>query len=788
MSLHLGPYRGAKKLVVRNLRPDNQSRAIALEQYYSRVFRHTEDALDAILDGRDPSQPFDGLYKGVEDLCRSGRCEELYYALRRKMEIYLQSNVYPDLVPTALGPSTEDGTIKMLSASLQHWRRWVRRMSTICNVLSFLDRSYLLGHRDFLQLNDLAIFLFKRYLFGSKQDKNSPMSIVLAGMCLLVRYAREDSPAKDPQLLKDSVSMMKVLTLYTRQFEPIFLAESRSYFTKMAAECVEAYSLAQYVEFCNDYLVREEEKCLKFNFDSSTKKQLLEDANRAFIAERKEKLLDFNALSRLLAENQVATLGALFQLLKQSNLEKELKKPWEEFIVETGLSIVKDTSKADEMVMRLLLFRRNLDVVVRDAFEKSEDFTRGLREAFGHCVNNKRLESTWNTGTSRVGEMVAKHIDMLLRGGLKALPPALLSDVNDRQAAERMGHTSSGDSHDAELDRQLDNALELFRFIEGKDVFEAFYKKDLARRLLMNRSASQDAERNMLAKFRGECGSSFTQNLEQMFKDRELANEDMKAYKMYREGKGRKNEVDLQVSILSAAAWPTYPEVPCKLPLEIQKHIQDFDTYYLSKHTGRRLTWKHNLAQCVVKAKFSRGAKELLVSGFQAVILLLFNNFDEDQVLPFEYIAKETGIPSPDLNITLQSLACGKSRVLVKRPKSRDVLPTDQFVVNMGFWDQKFRIKINMIQMKETTQENKDTHERVAADRMFETQAAIVRIMKSRKQIGHNELVTEVINATRKRGAIDIAVIKTNIEKSVSIPVPQINCSCSVWFQRCCDG
>lgn len=80
------------------------------------------------------------------------------------------------------------------------------------------------------------------------------------------------------------------------------------------------------------------------------------------------------------------------------------------------------------------------------------------------------------------------------------------------------------------------------------------------------------------------------------------------------------------------------------------------------------------------------------------------------------------------------------------------------------------RIKINQIQLKETKEENKTTHERVAADRHYETQAAIVRIMKSRKTIKHSELIAEVIEATRSRGTLQPADIKVNIEKSVFRP------------------
>ncbi len=61
------------------------------------------------------------------------------------------------------------------------------------------------------------------------------------------------------------------------------------------------------------------------------------------------------------------------------------------------------------------------------------------------------------------------------------------------------------------------------RFIHGKDVFEAFYKKDLAKRLLVGKSASVDCEKSMLSKLKAECGAGFTSKLEGMFKDMELS-------------------------------------------------------------------------------------------------------------------------------------------------------------------------------------------------------------------------------------------------------------------------
>jgi cullin-4 len=104
---------------------------------------------------------------------------------------------------------------------------------------------------------------------------------------------------------------------------------------------------------------------------------------------------------------------------------------------------------------------------------------------------------------------------------------------------------------------------------------------------------------------------------------------------------------------------------------------------------------------------------------------------------------------------------------LTKHPKGKDVNETDTFSVNLGFEHPKYRVKINQVQLKETKEENQETHMRVAEDRNFETQAAIVRIMKSRKTISHAELVAEVIKATISRGVLGVADIKKNIDRLI---------------------
>ncbi len=91
--------------------------------------------------------------------------------------------------------------------------------------------------------------------------------------------------------------------------------------------------------------------------------------------------------------------------------------------------------------------------------------------------------------------------------------------------------------------------------------------------------------------------------------------------------------------------------------------------------------------------------------------------------------------------------------------------PDDKFKVNDGFTNPKMVVKINQIQLKETPEENKATHDRVIQDRSFEIQAAIIRIMKASKRKTHTELITSTIEAIKGRGQPNVADIKKGIDK-----------------------
>ncbi|KAI9745680.1 MAG: hypothetical protein M1818_001214 [Claussenomyces sp. TS43310] len=764
------PHAGAKKLMIKNLRKEPRT---DVKVYYETISLQLDEALGAIFLRQQPRQPLERLYRDVEDLCRKGEAESLYEHLRRNCQAHLERKTL-QVIQNNLGGKD---SIEVLRGVHDCWQMWTSHVVILLSpndnfintdlglqlqlrsIFGFLDRSFLLSSKLHPQLNDMAITLFRTVIFGSKQVAET----TYRGVCDLVHLDRVNDNRFDRTLLKDAITMLHVIDLYKAGFEPEFLLISKSFYVDFG-ETHSDQGLKYYISKCVTLLEKESRRCDLYNFDSGTKRRLLADTHRVLVKEHAADLLDQAGVSKLLEASDIDPLRDLYSLLLSSNMQGDLKGPWEEHIKQTGALIVKDPSKSDEMVIRLLELKRTLDVIIRDAFKKDEVFKFAMREAYSSFINDRKNTLAW-AGNSLVGEVIAKYIDLLLRGGLKAVPRSLASDATDRSEAEKQGQASTGDE-DAELDRQLEQGLELFRFIEGKDVFEAFYKKDLARRLLMGRSASQDAERSMLTKLKSECGSNFTHNLEQMFKDQELSRDEMISYKQSLTNTSR-TTLDLQVSVLSAAAWPTYPDVKVNLPDEVARHIEKFDYHYKYKHTGRRLAWKHALAHSIVVARFNKGVKELIVSGFQAIVLELFNGIGPDGNLSYVDIQSACGLIDAELQRTLQSLACTKLKVLNKHPKGRDVNKTDTFTINVGFTDPKFRIKINQIQLKETKEENKETHERVAADRQYETQAAIVRIMKSRRVMTHANLVSEVINQTRSRGAVEVGEIKKNIEKLI---------------------
>ena len=58
---------------------------------------------------------------------------------------------------------------------------------------------------------------------------------------------------------------------------------------------------------------------------------------------------------------------------------------------------------------------------------------------------------------------------------------------------------------------------------------------------------------------------------------------------------------------------------------QMQRDLTEFAKFYIELHQGRKLDWDHSSGTATLKAQFNKGEKELTVSLYQAIVLLLFN-------------------------------------------------------------------------------------------------------------------------------------------------------------------
>ena len=215
-------------------------------------------------------------------------------------------------------------------------------------------------------------------------------------------------------------------------------------------------------------------------------------------------------------------------------------------------------------------------------------------------------------------------------------------------------------------------------------------------------------------------------------------------------------KMEMEVQILTTGYWPVYPQYEgLNLPESLLKPQNEFWNHYKTKYQGRKIVWQYALGGCQLRFKGGDNKLyDLLVSLGQTLVLLCFNDRDKWKL---SEICAETGLSDRDeAERILQSLSLGKegSRVL-RRIAPAGIKPgplvsdDDIFVINEKFTSQHRRIKINNILWKETREDREKVIEGVSRDRLYWIDAVLVRIMKARKSILHQQLILQVLEQVK---------------------------------------
>ncbi|KAK4875725.1 hypothetical protein RN001_012147 [Aquatica leii] len=682
------------------------------ETFFNDGWKKLKIGVQAIYTSQPLEQSFEELYRIVENLCTYNHGRFLYVNLYETTEIHLKSELLPSI-------SKE---IDFLGTMNYAWVTFCRQINTIKNIFLYLDRTYVLDNHCLLSIWYMSLSLFKEniVLNGFLRPK------LIDGLLYLI-YQERQGVVVDKNLLKSLISMLTTLQVYDMIFEVPFLHATEILYKTEGENLIQNYHIVKYLQHVDQRL--KEEHVRVINYLNSYTGITLKDVLVHQLLTPHLKTILSTGVSELLEKNILNETGLLYKLVGLfPSGRNELCTAFSEYLKKRGRLIVIDPENDKNMIQDLIDFKDKVDVIVSECFENNFKYSEAVRESFKFFINQRH---------NKPSELLAKFVD---------------------------GKMRSKDLSEDEIEDILQKVMILFRFVQGKDVFEAFYKRDMAKRLLVGKSTSQDAENSMISKLKSECGGGFTSRLEGMFKDITVSQGINSAFRqhlnhVYSAGDGSKNlNIDMCVNVLTSSYWPNYPSYDVNLPQEMALYQNIFLKFYMASHSGRKLIWQPNLGHCIVKVEFTCGKKELQVSLFQTIVLLLFNNNNE---IPYKDIQEAINLEGNELQRTLQSLACGKSRVLQKTPKGKDITDTDFFNFNDDFTDKLFRVKINQVQMKETVEEQRATEESVIQDRQFQIDAAIVRIMKQKKTLTHNLLITELYEM------LDIPVKPADLKKRI---------------------
>jgi cullin 3 len=228
-----------------------------------------------------------------------------------------------------------------------------------------------------------------------------------------------------------------------------------------------------------------------------------------------------------------------------------------------------------------------------------------------------------------------------------------------------------------------------------------------------------------------------------MFGDMSLSDQLQDEYKK-QSHQGSPGGVEHECRVLQTNAWPEKPDdiniVPCA---EMLACISAFKFFYDSKHNGLKLQWMYNMGQVELKAlSFSR-PHILAVSAYQCLVLMLFNKTSQ---ISFKEICDATKVPPEECKRHVQSLTVSRHKLLSKSSvtggESKEIEDDTRFAVNLDFTNEKMKVVVGLIKKEEKAEQIQVAETPV--ERKHVIDAAVVRIMKSRKKLDHNSLLEEV--------------------------------------------
>ncbi|CAL5413154.1 unnamed protein product [Camellia sinensis] len=723
----------------------NERKTIDLEQgweFMEKGITKLKNILEGLPEPQFSSEDYMMLYTTIYNMCTQkpphDYSQQLYDKYRESFEEYITSTVLPSL--------REKHDEFMLRELVNRWSNHKVMVRWLSRFFYYLGR-YFIARRSLPALNEVGLTCFRDLVYQELNVK------VRDAVISLIDQEREGEQI-DRALLKNVLDIfveigMGQMDHYENDFEADMLKDTAAYYSRKASNWILEDSCPDYMLKAEECLKREKDRVAHF-LHSSSELKLLEKVQHELLSVYATQLLEkeHSGCHALLRDDKVEDLSRMYRLF--SKIPRGLdpvSSIFKQHVTVEGTALVKQAEdaasnkKADKkdvvglqeqvFVRKVIVLHDKYMAYVDNCFMNHTLFHKALKEAFEVFCNK-------GVGGSSSAELLATFCDNILKKG----------------GSEKLS--------DEAIEETLEKVVKLLAYISDKDLFAEFYRKKLARRLLFDKSANDEHERSILTKLKQQCGGQFTSKMEGMVTDLTLARENQTNFEEYlKTNPNASPGIDLTVTVLTTGFWPSYKSFDLNLPAEMVKCVEVFREFYQTKTKHRKLTWIYSLGTCNLNGKFEPKTMELIVTTYQASALLLFNASDR---LSYQEILTQLNLTDDDVVRLLHSLSCAKYKILNKEPNTKTISPTDHFEFNSKFTDKMRRIKIPL----PPVDEKKKVIEDVDKDRRYAIDASIVRIMKSRKVLGHQQLVMECVEQLGRMFKPDFKAIKKRIEDLIT--------------------
>mmetsp|Transcript_19410 Transcript_19410/g.45154 ORF Transcript_19410/g.45154 Transcript_19410/m.45154 type:complete len:776 (+) Transcript_19410:417-2744(+) len=724
-------------------------------------------AIDEIYNRNASQLSFEELYRNAYNLVLHKHGTLLYEGVTEK----INSHLYKTTERLSNVPNNS-----LLEELANTWTEHQITMIMVRDILMYMDRTYIQQQRR-RPIYKLGLHLFRLTVWEHPQVKERSRDLLMA----TIASERKGLLTDDRSVIKQTLGMLLELgqsdgsNVYEGDFEEIFLAQTQAFYRIESQGYLSQNSATDYVAKATKRLEEEKDRSSALALPLTTETPLQSIIETELVERHARTLVDMEHsgfAAMLKDETKLNELRDMYTLFARVPISVDnLREALAERIKADGRVLITDQEKGvsdpPAFVRGVLTMRARYDKIVEFSFRGEKRARKRMRESFEDFLNTD----------ARAASCLSVYVDELLRVGLRG-------------------------ATDDQITKELNKIIIVFRYLSDKDVFESFYKQHLAKRLLMGRSVSDDAERAMVSQLKAECGYQFTSKLEGMFNDMRISRDMQDSYKAYKRNQNLQQQgemsdsgkpIDIEVDVLTNGYWPSQNIPACILPKLVQEAIDRYTKFYLEKHTGRKLSWQTSAGSAELKATFGSDPAKLRryilgVSTYQMCILLLFN---DETSLTLGQIRSKTHIPDSELRRHLISLCTPKHRILRKGSRGRGIASDDDtFTFNPEYTSKLKRVRIPLVKETSVLKGGGDGSNAGAAsgngsgsaaasavngavpmkveeDRRHLVEAAIVRIMKARKALGHNELFAEVSRQLSVRFNPSPQFVKKRIESLI---------------------